>query len=382
MSDRPGATGGAILVPGSRANNLLRFGLLVVVGLVSAWAFTWNHGAYNFARDIDIPLQAADRWLAGSTPYVASDFAPDSLLPPFMYPPFVLPIVAPLSLLPRTVVDVAWVALLVVAACWTLRTLGIRAIGWPLVFIWPPLAEAVFAGNVQVLLAGALVALYYRRPAVPREVTDPRANPGRIALLSTVMPAIKIGQFHAWLHVLRRRPRAALLGAAVVAALAARDASAAGGNRVDGVVRPAAQGGRPRLALRRLQPGPPAPYLGYAVVISAAFAVLVVKGPRAGALIGALMVVGAPSLYLSGTLMLLPALVTIRREIALIGAALIATSTYAGAWLGILIVAVAISAAGRSPGLLEPAPNVQAGPDRGSTSSRGRARTAINVENM
>ncbi len=78
------------------------------------------------------------------------------------------------------------------------------------------------------------------------------------------------------------------------------------------------------------------------------------KGPRAGALVGTLLVVGAPSLYLSVTLMLLPALVTIRREVALLGAALIATSTYAGAWLGIVIVATAIATAGRVPVLLEP----------------------------
>jgi len=354
--DRARAAGGGLFVPGSRANNLLRFGLLVVVGLVSAWAFTWNHGAYNFARDIDIPLQAADRWLAGGTPYAASDFAPDAPLPPFMYPPFVLPLLAPLSLLPRMVVDVAWAALLVVAACWTLRTLGIRVIGWPLVFVWPPLAEAVFAGNVQVLLVGGLVALYYRRPAVAREMTDPRANPGRIALLSTLLPAVKLGQFHAWLHVLRQRPRTALLGAAVVAALAAATLPLLGAAAWADWLSQLRRAGDPTwlyggFSLVRLLPT-----LGYAVVISAGIAVLFVKGPRAGALVGALMIVGAPSLYLSGALMLLPALVSIRREIALIGAALIATSTYAGAWLGILIVAVAIAAGERVRGLREPPP--------------------------
>ena len=354
VSDRLRATGGAILVPGSRANNLLRFGLLVIVGLVSAWAFTWNHGAYNFARDFDIPLQAADRWLVGTTPYVASDFGPDAPLPPFMYPPFVLPLVAPLSLLPRMVVDVAWVALLVVAGCWTLRTLGIRVIGWPLVFVWPPLAEAVFAGNVQVLLVGGLVALYYRRPAVPREVADPRASPGRIALLSTVLPVIKVGQFHAWLHVLRQRPRTALLGAAVVVAVAAATLPLLGASAWMEWLAQLRRASDPAwlfggFSLVRLLPT-----LGYALVVSACLAVLFVKGPRAGALVGALMIVGAPSLYLSGTLMLLPALVTIRREIALVGAALIATSTYAGAWLGICIVAVAIAAAERVPGLREP----------------------------
>lgn len=356
VSDRPRSPGRAVLVPGSRANNLLRFGLLVVVAMTCAWAFTWNHGAYNFAIDINIPLHAAARWLAGGTPYVASDFAPDAPLPPFMYPPYVLPLMVPLTFLPRTLVDAAWVALLAVAACWALRTLGIRGAAWPLLFVWPPLAEGVFAGNVQVLLMVALVALYYRRPAVSRHVADPGENPGRIALLATFLPAVKVGQFHAWLHVLRRRPRAALAGAVVVAMLVVFTLPLTGASAwtdwLAQVQRAADPGWRlGGFSLVRL-----VPTLGYAVVISAGVLAFFVGGPRAGALVGALLVVGAPSLYLSVTLMLLPALVTIRREIALVGAALIATSTYAGAWLGILVVAVAIAAAERVPGLREPPP--------------------------
>ena len=354
MNDRLRVADSGILVPGSRANNLLRFGLLVVAVVSCAVAFTWNHVVYNFGVDINIPLQAADRWLAGGTPYVASDFAPGTGLPPFMYPPYVLPLVAPLAILPRLIVEVAWVAFLTMAACWALRTLGIRAVAWPLFFVWPPLAESVFAGNIQVLLFGALVALYFRRPGEPRDVTDPSEDRRRIGGLSTFIPAIKLGQFHAWLHVLRRRPRAALAGAAVVVALVAVTLPLTGvGAWTDWLAqlqRATDPGWRlGGFSLIRL-----VPILGYVVVVSAAVAVLVVKGPRAGALVGALMVVGAPSLYLSGTLMLMPAMVAIRREIALIGAALIATSTYAGAWLGILIVAVTIAGADRVPGLREP----------------------------
>jgi len=341
-------------MPGSNANNLLRFGLLAVVGVVSAWAFTWNNAAFNFARDIDIPLQAADRWLAGSTPYVASDFSLDAPLPPFLYPPYILPLVAPLSLLPRTLVDAGWVAMLVLAACWALRALGIRAAAWPLVFAWPPLSEAVVAGNVQVLMLGAFVALYYRRPGVPHDEADRQEGAGRTAALAITLPAIKVGQFHAWLHVLRHRPRAALLGAAALAVLALATLPLVGVPTWAEWLAQLRRASDPAwlfggFSLIRLLPT-----LGSAVVISAGIAVLFAKGPHAGALVGALMVVGAPSLYLSGTLMLLPALVTIRREIALIGAALIATSTYAGAWLGIFIVAVTIAAAERVPGLREP----------------------------
>ena len=354
VSERPRATDGAILVPGSKANNLLRFGLLVVVVMAYAWAFTWNHGAYNFGVDINIPLQAADRWLTGGTPYVASDFARDAPLPPFMYPPYVLPLVAPLTVLPRTFVDAVWVFFLAVAACWALRTLGIRAAAWPLLFFWPPLAEGVFAGNVQVLFLAALVALYYRRLDDPRDVADPRGDPRRISVLSTLLPAIKVGQFHAWLHVLRRRPRAALAGAVIVAALVLVTLPLTGASAWTDWLAQVQRAADPAWRLGGFSLIRLVPTLGYAVVISAGVLVFFVNGPRAGALVGALLVVGAPSLYLSGTLMLLPALVTIRREIALIGAALIATSTYAGAWLGIVIVAVTIAAAERVPGLREP----------------------------
>jgi hypothetical protein len=101
-------------------------------------------------------------------------------------------------------------------------------------------------------------------------------------------------------------------------------------------------------ALARLVP--PVGLVVTGVTFVAAF---LYRGPRAGAVVGALTVVGAPSLYLSGVLMLVPALLLIRREVALVSAILIATSTYMGGWAGILLALGSLLGARWRPGWLE-----------------------------
>ena len=59
----------------------------------------------RFAVDMEIPLRAAERWLAGDAPYLASAFtSPPGATQPFLYPPYVLPFFAALSELPRQLV--------------------------------------------------------------------------------------------------------------------------------------------------------------------------------------------------------------------------------------------------------------------------------------
>ncbi len=67
-----------------------------------------------------------------------------------------------------------------------------------------------------------------------------------------------------------------------------------------------------------------------------------------------LSVWGTPSLHPFGLLFLVPAMLLIRRELALIGATLIATTTYQGSWAGIVIVSLALLASLRYPALREP----------------------------
>src|SRR4249919_851391 len=59
----------------------------------------------RFAVDMEIPLRAAERWLAGEPPYLASAFTSEpGATQPFLYPPYTLPFFAVLTAIPRAVV--------------------------------------------------------------------------------------------------------------------------------------------------------------------------------------------------------------------------------------------------------------------------------------
>jgi hypothetical protein len=75
---------------------------------------------------------------------------------------------------------------------------------------------------------------------------------------------------------------------------------------------------------------------------------------RAGSWIGLLTVIGAPTLRMHYVLFAIPAMLELRREIALAAALLVATYTFEGLWLGVGLVAVAYALASRFPVLLEP----------------------------
>ena len=88
--------------------------LLAILALVTADDIRRLLTGYPIGVDLEIPLRAAERWLAGADPYPASAFSagsgPDL---PFLDPPFVLPLIAPLTFLPRTIVFIAWWILIV-----------------------------------------------------------------------------------------------------------------------------------------------------------------------------------------------------------------------------------------------------------------------------
>jgi hypothetical protein len=305
----------------------------------------------RFGVDIEIPLRAAERWFAGQPPYIVSAFtSPPGATQPFLYPPYVLPVVAPLTALPRVLVDVVAFALMLLAAVLACRRMSIPWPWLPLTLAWPPFAEAIFGANIQVLLFAAFVFLFYRpaseswRP-IDRDVGDPVENEPTVGALATVIGAIKVSQLQPWIYVLRRRPRAAIGGAVAVIGVAAVSLL------FTGVlvwfdwfaqVRLASDptwdlGG---FALPRFLPA------GVGLVIAAACLVAIWFAPRrnAGAWIGLLSVVGSLSLHIFGLLFLVPAMLVIRREVALVAAICIATYSYEGAWAGIVIVGVGLIA--------------------------------------
>jgi len=302
---------------------------------------------YPFGVDLEIPLRAAERWVHGGQPYLASAFSsPPGPTQPFLYPPYVLPFVAPLLSLPRDILKVVWSLALLGAAVVAIRRLGVRPILWPLVLAWPPFSEGIYGGNIQIALFALFTFVFWTRrasgPAEPRELVQTAADL-RVGITATLIGAIKVSQPHAWLRVLTRRPVEAIAGAAVVGVVAVATLTITGfavwGDWIAQLQRATATdwelGG---IALSRF-----VPVIGFVVSAAALLALPFLPSRTAGEWVGVLGVVGATSLHPFGLLFLLPAMLRIRAELALIAAIFITTYSFAGQWAGILVVAIAFT---------------------------------------
>jgi hypothetical protein len=340
---------------------LLLVGLLVILAMVNARALVGLLVAPRFAVDIEIPMRAAARWVAGQPPYLASAFnEPPGPTLPFLYPPYTLPLLGALDLLPRALVEIAGVAAMLGFGILACRRLSIPWLWVPLILLWPPFAEGIISGNVQIALFAGFVYLFYvpgGSPwvAPPRNISDPATSDLMVGGLATLSGAVKVSQPHSWIYALRRRPRAAI-GGAIVAALVAAATLPLTGITIwsDWLTQlrladdPSWQIGG--IALSHYFPNGP----GLAVAIVCLAAVPFVPWRTAGAWIGVLSVVGSLSLHTFGLLFLLPAMLIIRREIALWVAILISTYTLQGTWAAILICTWAFVASTRWPALREP----------------------------
>ncbi len=322
--------------------------------------------APRFAVDLEIPLRAAERWLGGGPPYLASAFtSPPGATQPFLYPPYTLPVLAVLTELPRQVAGLLAVGLSLLVAVITCRRLEIPWIWVPLVLMWPPFAESIFGANVQVILFAAFVFLFYARGGSPwrpdaRDVSDPAGSSGLVGGLATLVGAIKVSQPHPWIYVLRHRPRAAIAGAIGIAAIVLATLPMTGlGLWSDWLaqLRLAADptwdlGG---FALPRFFPGG----VGLLIAVVCIVATWFVPQRNTAAWVGLFSVVGSLSLHIFGLLLLIPAMLVIRRELAVLAAISIATYSYEGAWAGIVVCAVAFAAITRwpqGPGVRRPHP--------------------------
>ena len=206
------------LGPGTRATNLVR----VAIGVLAIAVFIKSAipivTTFPVALDLIIPLQAAERWLAGGVVYLPDGFADPTLLPPFLYPPFVLPLLAPLTLLPEILVRWAWVGLLVALALVTCRRLAIPWVIVPGVLLWTPMLGGIWGGNVSVAMFAAFVATFWRTPIrhaltpEPRDLDGAEPPDARVGWLAASVAAIKLSQAQAWLAIAGRSLRAALLG--------------------------------------------------------------------------------------------------------------------------------------------------------------------------
>ena len=356
------------LAVGSSSNRLLRVGLGAIAVAIIAYSLVVHLLlVYPFSVDLEIPLRAAQRWVDGGQPYLASAFtAPPGATQPFLYPPFILPVAAALLHVPKLPLQLAWFALCLGSAVFAVRRLAFPLAWWPFVLAWSPFAEGIIGGNVQIPAFACFVALFWRRSGQPdrfrpveRNVAEVAGSAVRLGLLSATIGALKVSQLQPWLFLARHRPAAAAVGVAAVVGVVALSLPLTGTNLwLDWL----AQLGRATdpawelsgIALARFTP----PGVGLVVTVVATLAVTVIPNRTgAAAWIGLLSVWGTPSLHPFGLLFLLPAMLVIRREIALVAAMLIATTTYEGSWAGIVLITVAFVGAARYRGLAEPAPS-------------------------
>jgi len=338
--------------------------LVALVGLVVGVS-VWTTGTvlihFPVAADVHIPLEAARRWVSAGSPYVAEAFDNSSGYDlPFLYPPFVLPLLAPLTVLPEAVVAAAWLGAAVLVSLFACRRLGFPWWAAGLALMWPPFAEGVVTGNIQLFLVAAYVALYFepsghqfapRQRALDSTGFRTEATNG---LLATAVGIVKVAQVHPWLNLTRIRPRAAIVGGLAALVLVAATLPVTGlglwGQWLDQLRRAAdpnwVAGGAPLAGL-----------IGWTAATSVAIltlpAAVMVRGPRAGAWIGLLMLLAAPNLHTYGWLFALPAMLVVRREAGLIVALLISTYNPVLAWIGVAFVGWTLAAGVRWPSLFE-----------------------------
>ena len=310
----------------------------------------------HFGVDIEIPLRAADRWLAGGQPYLAQAFITGSgATLPFLYPPVVLPLFAVLSWLPRTPVLFGAFAVMLVAAVAAARRLRIPWVWIPLVLLWRPFFEGIVHTNLTVLTFLAFVILFYRRSgspwrADPRDVSRPEESVVEIGALATVIGAVKVSQPHAWLFVLHYRWRAAAVGALVIAGLVVLTLPLTGNQLWFDWVDQLRRAGNPAwaaggFAMSRFLP----PLVAFGVAFACIVAVWFVPRRDGGPWVGILSTAGALSLHQFGLLFLIPSMLMIRLEIALVAACLIATHADRGAWVGIILITAVYAASKFAP---------------------------------
>jgi len=326
--------------------------VLVAVSLVAFNHLLRNH---PFAVDIEIPLRAVERWLAGGPPYDPAAFDRRGADLPFLYPPFTLPLLAPLTWLPRVLVHWASVLVCLGAGLVALRRLGLPRWTWLPALIWPPFFEAILGSNVQVILFALYCLVFWP----PRRRADDSGRPAIVdGVLATAVGALKVSQFQPWLALLRHRPLAALVGAAVVLGVVVATLPLVGLGSWFEWLGQAGRAGDPTW----LYVGEPVSVVfgrqvGLALTIATGVGALLLPWRWAGVGVGLLVLLGAPSLHIYGWLFILPALLVIRREIALLAAACIATYQYGLIWMAWTIVAATLVASIRLPGL-------RAGPER------------------
>jgi hypothetical protein len=304
--------------------------------------------------DLEIPLRAASHWASGGQAYPPSAMAiqagPDL---PFLYPPYLLPLLAPIAALPRDAVIAVWLTLCFFVAVWTCRRLAIPWLAIAFVLAWPPFAEGLITGNIQILSFAAFVALLYEpaRGAMRQRTLLPDGDAPN-GIVAAAVGVCKITQLLPVLYLARRRFRAAALGVGALAVVCLVTLPLTGlaiyGDWLAQLQRAASPawtlGG---VAIGRRVGIPDALFAVVGIVMA-----LSVRGRDSASWLGIALLVATPSVHGYTFLFLLPGLLTVRRDIAIPIAALFIGVYHAEAWwLAAALVAGLLIAMTRWPWL-------------------------------
>ncbi len=338
------------------ANRRLTAGLAVAAAVGVVVGLPDMFTSFPAGVDLEIPLRAASHWANGAPVYPASamlvEKGPDL---PYLYPPFLLPLLAPIAALPRDTVTGLWLILGVLIAVWTCRRLAIPWLAVPFVLAWPPFLEGLITGNVQIVSFAAFVALLY-------EPADGEARQRDLAavddvpngLLATAVGALKITQLLPVLYLGRRRFRAAVIGLGVLAALAIVTLPFTGLAIYGDWFAQLQRAADPNWSTGGVNLG----RLGIPDVVLAALGIglaLAVRGRDSAAWLGIALVLATSSVHGYTFLFLVPGLLTIRRDMAILLATLFLGVYHGFAWwMACLLVAYFLVAGSRWPWLRRP----------------------------
>ena len=339
----------------SRANRILVIVLGLAVGLLAIGGIAELRAYMPLGIDLEIPLRAASHWSGGAPVYPAwamqVQSGPDL---PYLYPPFLLPFLAPVAGLPREAVTDAWLVLCLATAVWTCRRLGIPWAAVPFVLAWPPFAEGLITGNVQTLCFAAFVALLYEpggggeRAPIRRDLARPGSAlaDARNGILAAAMGALKVTQVPALMYLARRRFRAAAIGVVVLGLVCLATLPLTGVAIYGDWLAQLRRAADPAWTIGGVSLGRWIGMPDLAMTAAGIALALAVRGRDSVAWLGIAMIVASPSVHGFAFLFMLPALLTLRRDLSICVAALFLGVYNAAAWwiaFGIVIAALVAS---------------------------------------
>ena len=363
------------------ANKRLTIALAIVVGGLAVVGIPDLRAAFPLGIDLEIPLRAATHWLSGAPVYPPSamlvESGPDL---PYLYPPFLLPLLSPLTSLPRPPLIDVWLILCLLTAVWTCRRLGIPWIAVPCLLAWPPFAEGLLVGNVQILLFAAFVAVFYEPGEGAPEQRDLRSRPGHDLLngiLAALVGALKITQALPTLYLARRRIRAAVLGVAAIGALALVTLPLTGVQIYWDWLAQLQRAADPAWTIGGVAVGH---RLGIPDVIPIALGIvlaLVVRGRDSAAWLGIALIIATPSVHGYTFLFMLPAMLTIRRDLAIpIGVLFLGVYHGYAWWMAFMFVVYLLVASSRWQWLRAPRRSEASAPRLGPIAGAGSSARA------